>query len=79
MRRSHRARKELRREHREGLIVLSSCLKGEVSQSLAGGNYTKMTGIPDKDLPIACRGFTEFKARGMQVPPPVAAKRHWFS
>ena len=33
--------KELLREHREGLIVLSSCLKGEVSQSLANGNYTK--------------------------------------
>jgi DNA polymerase-3 subunit alpha len=33
--------KELLREHREGLIVLSSCLKGEVSQSLAGGNYGK--------------------------------------
>src|SRR5207244_4172888 len=33
--------KELLREHREGLIVLSSCLKGEVSQSLAGGNYAK--------------------------------------
>src|SRR6266705_775040 len=33
--------KELLREFREGLIVLSSCLKGEVSQSLAGGNYTK--------------------------------------
>ncbi len=33
--------KELLREYREGLIVLSSCLKGEVSQSLAGGNYTK--------------------------------------
>src|ERR1044071_1881798 len=33
--------KELLREHREGLIVLSSCLKGEVSQALAGGNYTK--------------------------------------
>ncbi|HET7710621.1 MAG TPA: DNA polymerase III subunit alpha, partial [Thermoanaerobaculia bacterium] len=33
--------KELLREHREGLIVLSSCLKGEVSQSLAGGNYPK--------------------------------------
>src|SRR6476469_3548628 len=32
---------ELLREHREGLIVLSSCLKGEVSQSLAGGNYAK--------------------------------------
>src|SRR6185436_13302133 len=33
--------KELLREHREGLIVLSSCLKGEMSQSLAGGNYAK--------------------------------------
>src|SRR5438874_2440394 len=33
--------KELLREHHEGLIVLSSCLKGEVSQSLAGGNYAK--------------------------------------
>src|SRR5437763_537063 len=35
--------KELLRAHREGLIVLSSCLKGEVSQSLAGGNLTKAT------------------------------------
>ena len=33
--------KELLREHREGLIVLSSCLKGEVSQALAGGNWQK--------------------------------------
>ncbi|HKO56428.1 MAG TPA: DNA polymerase III subunit alpha, partial [Thermoanaerobaculia bacterium] len=33
--------KELLREHREGLIVLSSCLKGEVSQNLAAGNYTR--------------------------------------
>src|SRR6476620_2518173 len=33
--------KELLREHREGLIVLSSCLKGEVSQNLAGNNYSK--------------------------------------
>ncbi len=33
--------KELLREHREGLIVLSSCLKGEVSQNLASGNYQK--------------------------------------
>jgi len=33
--------KDLLREHREGLIVLSSCLKGEVSQALAGGNYAK--------------------------------------
>ncbi len=33
--------KELLREHRQGLIVLSSCLKGEVSQNLANGNYSK--------------------------------------
>jgi DNA polymerase-3 subunit alpha len=33
--------KELLREYRDGLIVLSSCLKGEVSQNLAGGNYAK--------------------------------------
>jgi DNA polymerase III subunit alpha len=33
--------KELLKEHREGLIVLSSCLKGEVSQALAGGNWEK--------------------------------------
>ena len=33
--------KELLKEHREGLIVLSSCLKGEVSQALAGGNWQK--------------------------------------
>jgi len=33
--------KELLKAHSEGLIVLSSCLKGEVSQSLAAGNYQK--------------------------------------
>src|ERR1044071_2430194 len=33
--------KELLREHAEGLIVLSSCLKGEVTQSLAAGNYQR--------------------------------------
>ncbi|HEX8618087.1 MAG TPA: DNA polymerase III subunit alpha [Thermoanaerobaculia bacterium] len=42
--------KELLREHREGLIVLSSCLKGEVSQSLAGGNFQKA-----KDAALAYR------------------------
>ncbi len=40
----------LLREHREGLICLSSCLKGEVSQALAGGNYTKA-----KDAALAYR------------------------
>jgi len=33
--------KELLKEHSEGLIVLSSCLKGEVSQALAAGNWQK--------------------------------------
>jgi DNA polymerase-3 subunit alpha len=33
--------REILKEHREGLIVLSSCLKGEVSQALASGNYEK--------------------------------------
>ncbi|MGN6184577.1 MAG: PHP domain-containing protein, partial [Thermoanaerobaculia bacterium] len=33
--------KELLKAHSEGLIVLSSCLKGEVSQALAGGNWEK--------------------------------------
>jgi DNA polymerase III subunit alpha len=33
--------REILKEHREGLIVLSSCLKGEVSQALAAGNYEK--------------------------------------
>ncbi len=42
--------KELLREHREGLIVLSSCLKGEVSQALAGGNLQKA-----KDAALAYR------------------------
>ena len=42
--------KELLKAHKEGLIVLSSCLKGEVSQSLAGGNYQKA-----KDAALAYR------------------------
>jgi DNA polymerase III subunit alpha len=33
--------KELLREHSEGLICLSSCLKGEVTQALVAGNYDK--------------------------------------
>jgi DNA polymerase-3 subunit alpha len=33
--------KEILKAHSEGLIVLSSCLKGEVSQALAAGNYQK--------------------------------------
>jgi len=42
--------KELLKEHSEGLIVLSSCLKGEVSQALAGGNWQKA-----KDAALAYR------------------------
>jgi DNA polymerase III subunit alpha len=42
--------KELLKEHREGLICLSSCLKGEISQALAGGNYQKA-----KDSALAYR------------------------
>ncbi|MFZ2493813.1 MAG: DNA polymerase III subunit alpha [Thermoanaerobaculia bacterium] len=42
--------KELLRAHSEGLIVLSSCLKGEVSQSLANGNWQKA-----KDAALAYR------------------------
>jgi DNA polymerase III subunit alpha len=42
--------KEILKEHSEGLIVLSSCLKGEVSQSLAAGNYQKA-----KDAALAYR------------------------
>ena len=42
--------KELLQEHSEGLIVLSSCLKGEVSQALAGGNWQKA-----KDAALAYR------------------------
>jgi DNA polymerase III subunit alpha len=42
--------KEILKEHSEGLIVLSSCLKGEVSQGLAAGNYQKA-----KDAALAYR------------------------
>ena len=33
--------KELLKTHAEGLIVLSSCLKGEVAQALEGSNYNR--------------------------------------
>src|SRR5262249_34992654 len=44
--------KELLREHREGLIVLSSCLKGEVSQALAAGNLGKARDAAPQDKDI---------------------------
>jgi DNA polymerase-3 subunit alpha len=59
--------KELLREHREGLIVLSSCLKGEVSQSLAGGNYTKArdAALQYKDILGAENFFLEIQDHGI--------------
>src|SRR5436190_786909 len=59
--------KELLREHREGLIVLSSCLKGEVSQSLAGGNATKAkdAAIQYKEILGADNFFLEIQDHGI--------------
>jgi DNA polymerase-3 subunit alpha len=59
--------KELLREHREGLIVLSSCLKGEVSQSLAGGNYAKArdAALQYKEILGAENFFLEIQDHGI--------------
>src|SRR5437763_10244855 len=59
--------KELLREHREGLIVLSSCLTGEVSQSLAGGNLTKAkdAALQYKDILGADNFFLEIQDHGI--------------
>ncbi len=59
--------KELLREHREGLIVLSSCLKGEVSQSLAGGNYGKArdAALKYKEILGAENFFLEIQDHGI--------------
>ena len=59
--------KELLREHREGLIVLSSCLKGEVSQSLAGGNYAKAkdAALQYRDILGAENFFLEIQDHGI--------------
>src|SRR5438067_3009390 len=59
--------KELLREHREGLIVLSSCLKGEVSQNLAAGNYTraKDAALQFKDILGAENFFLEIQDHGI--------------
>src|ERR671927_761418 len=59
--------KELLREHREGLIVLSSCLKGEVSQSLAAGNYTKAkdAALAYKEILGADNFFLEIQDHGI--------------
>src|SRR5438477_6994211 len=59
--------KELLREYREGLIVLSSCLKGEVSQNLAGGNYTKAkdAALQYKEILGAENFFLEIQDHGI--------------
>lgn len=59
--------KELLREHREGLIVLSSCLKGEVSQALASGNYGKARDAAQqyKDILGADNFFLEIQDHGI--------------
>jgi DNA polymerase-3 subunit alpha len=59
--------KELLREHREGLIVLSSCLKGEVSQALAGGNpgKAKDAALQYKDILGADNFFLEIQDHGI--------------
>ncbi len=59
--------KELLREHRQGLIVLSSCLKGEVSQALAGGNPTKAreAALQYKDILGADNFFLEIQDHGI--------------
>src|SRR2546430_1555370 len=59
--------KDLLREFREGLIVLSSCLKGEVSQSLAGGNYAKAKEAAQqyKDILGAENFFLEIQDHGI--------------
>jgi DNA polymerase-3 subunit alpha len=59
--------KELLREHREGLIVLSSCLKGEVSQALAGGNVQKAkdAALQYKEILGAENFFLEIQDHGI--------------
>src|SRR5260370_525458 len=59
--------KELLREHREGLIVLSACLKGEVSQSLAGGNLAKAraAALQYKEILGAENFFLEIQDHGI--------------
>jgi len=59
--------KELLREHRDGLIVLSSCLKGEVSQNLAGGNYAKArdAALQYKEILGAENFFLEIQDHGI--------------
>jgi DNA polymerase-3 subunit alpha len=59
--------KELLREHSEGLIVLSSCLKGEVSQALAAGNWQKAkdAALAYKEILGADNFFLEIQDHGI--------------
>src|SRR5438046_3589389 len=59
--------KELVREFREGLIVPRWCLKGEVSQSLAGGNYAKAkdAALQYKEILGAENFFLEIQDHGI--------------
>jgi DNA polymerase III subunit alpha len=59
--------KELLREYREGLICLSSCLKGEVSQALAGNNYekAKKAALEYKEILGADNFFLEIQDHGI--------------
>ncbi|HEY6140896.1 MAG TPA: DNA polymerase III subunit alpha [Thermoanaerobaculia bacterium] len=59
--------KELLREHHEGLIVLSSCLKGEVTQNLAAGNYqrAKDAALQYREILGADNFFLEIQDHGI--------------
>jgi DNA polymerase III subunit alpha len=59
--------KEILRDHREGLIVLSSCLKGEVSQNLAAGNYgaARDAALQFKEILGADNYFLEIQDHGI--------------
>src|SRR5687767_5063752 len=59
--------KELLKAHSEGLSVLSSCLKGEVSQSLAAGNYqkAKAAALQYKEILGADNFFLEIQDHGI--------------
>ncbi len=59
--------KDLLREYSEGLICLSSCLKGEVSQALAGDNYDKArkAALEFKDILGPDNFFLEIQDHGI--------------
>jgi hypothetical protein len=59
--------KELLKAHAEGLICLSSCLKGEVSQALVAGNHqkAKSAALAYKEILGADNFFLEIQDHGM--------------